>query len=77
MVATPAVLESFDEHAIASQAGTPVRSQYATPGAPRSQVPDAIQPHPPRTGGNLIDTCPWHLGLDDAERMLDPALQKP
>ena len=36
-----------------------------------------IQPHPPRTGGNLIDNYPWHLGLDEAERMLDPATRKP
>ena len=150
VVATPAAPEFFDEQAIAEQTGTPVRSQYSKPGAPRSQVPDAIlvapatyntickwaqgisdtyalgvlaeatglgmpivvlpfvntalasrapfrrsveslraegvrillgpggfQPHPPRTGGNLIDTYPWHLGLDEAERMLDPAPQKP
>jgi hypothetical protein len=150
VVATPAALEFFDEHAIADQTGTPVRSQYAKPGAPRSQVPDAIlvapatyntickwaqgisdtyalgvlaeatglgvpivvlpfvntalasrapfrrsveslraegvkillgpggfQPHPPRTGSNLIDIYPWHLGLDEAERMIDPAPRKP
>ena len=149
VVATPAALDFFDEHAIADQTGTPVRSQYAKPGAPRSQVPDAIlvapatcntickwaqgisdtyalgvlaettglgvptvvlpfvntalasrapfrrsvdslraegvhillgpggvQPHPPRTGANLIDTYPWHLGLDEAERMIDPATHK-
>jgi len=149
VVVTPAALEFFDEYAIADQTGTPVRSQYAKPGAPRSQVPDAIlvapatyntinkwaqgisdtyalgvlaeatglgvpivvlpfvntalasrapflrsveslraegvkillgpggfQPHPPRTGGNLIDTYPWHLGLDEAERVIGPAPQK-
>jgi hypothetical protein len=27
----------------------------------------------PRTGGNY----PWYLGLDKAERLLDPAAQKP
>ena len=32
-----------------------------------------FQPHPPRTGGNLIGSYPWHLGIDEAERMLDPA----
>ena len=146
VVATPAALEFFDEHAIADQTGSPVRSQYAKPGAPRSQIPDAVlvapatyntinkwaqgisdtytlgvlaeatglgvpivvlpfvntalasrapfrrsveslraegvkillgpggfQPHPPRTGGSLIEDYPWHLGLDEAERMLDPA----
>ncbi len=150
VVATPAALDFFDEHAIAEQTGAPVRSQYAKPGAPRSQVADAIlvapatyntickwaqgisdtyalgvlaeatglgvptvvlpfvntalasrtpfrrsveslhaegvkillgpggfQPHPPRTGGTLIEDYPWHLGLDEAERMLDPAPQKP
>jgi GNAT superfamily N-acetyltransferase len=35
--------------------------------------PGGFQPHPPRTGGNLIDSYPWHLGIDEAERMLDPA----
>ncbi len=150
IVATPAALEFFDEHAIADQTGSPVRSQYAKPGAPRSLIPDAIlaapatyntinkwaqgisdtyalgvlaeatglgvpivvlpfvntalasrapfrrsveslraegvkillgqggfQPHPPRTGDSVISTYPWHLGLDEAERMLDPAPQKP
>jgi phosphopantothenoylcysteine synthetase/decarboxylase len=32
-----------------------------------------VQPHPPHTGGNLIDTYPWHLALDQAERMLSTA----
>ena len=39
--------------------------------------PGGIQPHPPRTGGDLIDSYPWHLGLDEAERMLDPARPTP
>ncbi len=150
VIATPAALEFLDEAAIQDQTGNPVRSQYATPGAPRSLIPDAIlvapatyntinkwaqgisdtyalgvlaettglavptvvlpfvnsalasrvafrrsvdslraegvrillgpggfQPHQPRTGGNLIDTYPWHLGLDEAERMLDPAVRRP
>ena len=29
-----------------------------------------IEPHPPHTGGALIDTYPWHLALDEAERLL-------
>jgi phosphopantothenoylcysteine synthetase/decarboxylase len=150
VVATPAALEFFDEHTIAEQTGSPVRSQYAKPGVPRPQVHDAtlvapatcntickwaqgtsdtyalgvlaeatglgvpvvvlplvntalasrapfrrsveslraegvkillgpgdVQPHPPRTSGTLIDSYPWHLGLDEAERMLDPAPPKP
>ncbi len=32
--------------------------------------PGGVQPHPPRTGGDLIDSYPWHLALDEAERML-------
>jgi phosphopantothenoylcysteine synthetase/decarboxylase len=150
VVATPAALEFFDEQAIADQTGAPVRSQYAKPGAPRSEIPDAIlvapatyntickwalgisdtyalgvlaeatglgvptvvlpfvntalvsrapfrrsvdslraegvkillghggfQPHPARTGGTLIDTYPWHLGLDEAERMLNSVPPNP
>jgi Flavoprotein len=150
VTATPAALDFFDTAAIAGQAGSPVRSQYANPGAPRSLVPDAIlvapatyntickwahgisdtyalgilaeatglgvptvvlpfvntalarrapfrrsvdslraegvqillgpggiQPHPPRTGEGLIGSYPWHLGLDEAERMLDPAPPTP
>jgi Flavoprotein len=146
VTATPAALEFFDPAAIQHQTGSPVRSQYARPGAPRSLVPDAIlvapatyntinkwaqgmsdtyalgvraettglgiptvvlpfvntalasrapfrrsveslrtegltillgpggiQPHPPRTGSDLTATFPWHLGLDEAERMLVPA----
>ena len=150
VTATPAALDFFDAAAIAGQAGSPVRSQYARPGAPRSLIPDAIlvapatyntinkwangisdtyalgvlaeatglgvpivvlpfvntalasrapfrrsvdslraesvtillgpdgiQPHPPRTGGELAATFPWHLGLDEAERMLVPAPPHP
>jgi phosphopantothenoylcysteine synthetase/decarboxylase len=143
VVATPAALAFFDQAVIERETGSPVRSQYSKPGAPRSLIPDAvvvapatfntinkwaqgisdtyalgvlaeltgmrvpivvlpfvnsslagrapfqlsveslraegvrilfgpgaIQPHPPRTGGDLIDTYPWHLALDEAERML-------
>jgi Flavoprotein len=150
VTATPAALDFFDAASIADQTGSPVRSQYSKPGAPRSLIPDAIlvapatyntinkwaqgisdtyalgilaeaiglgvpvvvlpfvnialagrtpfrrsveslraegvqillgsggfQPHPPRTGGNLIDSYPWHLGIGEAERMMDPASPKP
>jgi Flavoprotein len=150
VTATPAALDFFDAAGIADQTGSPVRSQYARPGAPRSLIPDAIlvapatyntinkwaqgisdtyalgilaeatglgvpivvlpfvntalasrapfrrsvgslraegvtillgpggfQPHPPRTGEGLIDSYPWHLGLDEAERMLVPAPPNP
>lgn len=39
--------------------------------------PGGFEPHPPRTGGNLIDSYPWDLGLDEAERMLSAAAQRP
>ena len=35
--------------------------------------PGGIQPHPPRTGSDLIDSYPWHLALDEAEHMLAAA----
>lgn len=142
VIATPAALDFFDQAAIEKQTGGPVKSQYSKPGAPRSQIPDAIvvapatyntinkwawhqrhlcsgraggddrprypivvlpfvnsalasrdpfrrsveslrnegvrillgpgavEPHPPRTGGGLIDAYPWHLGLDEADRLV-------
>ena len=39
--------------------------------------PGGFQPHLPRTGGTLIDSYPWHLGLGEAERALDSATQSP
>ena len=150
VIATPAALEFFDRTAIETLTGHPVRSQYATPGAPRSLIPDAVlvapatyntinkwalgisdtyalgvlaettglgvpaivlpfvnsalagrapfrrsveslraegvrillgpggfEPHPPRTGGDLIGSYPWHLGLDEAARLLTAAAQRP
>jgi hypothetical protein len=32
--------------------------------------PGGIEPHPPHTGGELIDTWPWHLALDEADRLV-------
>lgn len=32
--------------------------------------PGGVEPHPPRTGGPLIDSYPWHLALDEADRMV-------
>ena len=32
-----------------------------------------VQPHPPHTGGGLIETYPWHLALDEADRLLSGA----
>jgi phosphopantothenoylcysteine synthetase/decarboxylase len=32
--------------------------------------PSGVEPHPPRTGGDLIGTYPWHLALDETDRLL-------
>jgi len=32
--------------------------------------PDGFQPHPPRTGADHIASYPWHLAMDEAERVL-------
>jgi phosphopantothenoylcysteine synthetase/decarboxylase len=143
VVATPAALNFFDQAVIEKQTGIPVKSEYSTPGAPRSQIPDAlivapatyntinkwargisdtyalgvlaemtglgvpvvvlpfvnsalagrlpfqrsietlraegvrillgrggIEPHQPRTGDGLVASYPWHLALDEADRMI-------
>jgi len=142
VIATPAALEFFDQAAVEEQTGSPVKSRYSKPGAPRSLIPDVIvvapatyntinkwaqgisdtyalgvlaeitgldipivvlpfvnsalasrapfrrsveslrgegvrillgpggfEPHPPRTGGDRIDSYPWHLALDEADRL--------
>ena len=33
--------------------------------------PGGIEPHPPHTGGDLIDSYPWHLAIDEAERLIE------
>jgi phosphopantothenoylcysteine synthetase/decarboxylase len=33
--------------------------------------PGGFEPHPPRTGGSRIETFPWHVALDEADRMVD------
>ena len=58
---TPAALEFFDAVAIADQTGSPVRSQYAKPGAPRSLIPDAILVAPATY--NTINK--WAQGISD------------
>jgi phosphopantothenoylcysteine synthetase/decarboxylase len=146
VVSTPAALAFLDTAAIEAQTTNPVRSQYRSPGEPRSQAADAIivapatynainkwaqgisdtyalgvlaettglgvpivvlpfvnsalaarapfrrsikdlrgegvrillgpggvEPHKPHTGGELIATYPWHLALDEAERLTGSA----
>jgi hypothetical protein len=143
VIATPCALDFFDQAAIEKATGSPVRSQYSKPGAPRSEIPDAIivasatyntinkwalgisdtyalgvlaettaldvpvvvlpfvntalasrppfrrsvealraegvrillgpggfEPHPPRTGADLIGSYPWHVALDEAEHLV-------
>jgi phosphopantothenoylcysteine synthetase/decarboxylase len=61
VIATPAALGFFDQAAVENQTGSPVRSQYSKPGAPRSQVPDAIIVAPATY--NTINK--WALGISD------------
>ena len=61
VIATPAALEFFDAAAIADQTGSPVRSQYAKPGAPRSLIPDAILVAP----ATYNTICKWAHGISD------------
>lgn len=32
--------------------------------------PGVFEPHPRRTGGSLIGSYPWHLALDEADRLI-------
>lgn len=32
--------------------------------------PGRFEPHPPRTGGSRIETFPWNLALDEADRLV-------
>jgi hypothetical protein len=35
--------------------------------------PGGVEPHEPHTGGELIASYPWHLALDEAERLTESA----
>ena len=61
VIATPAALDFFDQAVIEKTTGCPVRSQYSKPGAPRSQIPDAIIVAPATF--NTINK--WALGISD------------
>jgi phosphopantothenoylcysteine synthetase/decarboxylase len=61
VIATPTALSFFDQAAIEKATGNPVRSQYSPPGAPRSQIPDAIIVAPATY--NTINK--WALGISD------------
>lgn len=61
VIATPAALDFFDQAAIEQQTGNLVKSQYSKPGAPRSQIADAIIVAPATY--NTINK--WALGISD------------
>lgn len=33
--------------------------------------PGGFEPHPPRTGSGRTESFPWHLALDEADRMIE------
>lgn len=61
VIATPSALAFFDAGQIEAATGSPVRSQYSKPGAPRSRIPDAIIVAPATF--NTINQ--WALGISD------------
>jgi phosphopantothenoylcysteine synthetase/decarboxylase len=70
---TPVVVLPFVNSALASRA--PFRSSVESLRAEGVRIllgPGQFEPHPPRTGGNRIDSYPWQLVLDEAERLLSP-----
>jgi hypothetical protein len=28
-----------------------------------------FEPHPPRSGGSLVERYPWHIALDEVDRL--------
>ncbi|HEX6448153.1 MAG TPA: flavoprotein [Trebonia sp.] len=59
VIATPSGLPFFDSGEIERLTGTPVRSQYSKPGAPRSRIPDAIIVAP----ATFSTINQWALGI--------------
>ena len=77
-LAVPTVVLPFVNTALAARA--PFRRSVESLRAEGIRIllgPGGFQPHPPRTGGSLIDSYPWHLGINEAERALDPATHNP
>jgi len=77
-LAVPTVVLPFVNTALAARA--PFRRSVESLRAEGVRIllgPGGFQPHPPRTGGSLIDSYPWHLGINEAERALDPATHNP
>jgi phosphopantothenoylcysteine synthetase/decarboxylase len=61
VIATPSALPFIDAPLVGKLAGSPVRSQYSVPGAPRSKIPEAIIVAPATF--NTINQ--WALGISD------------
>lgn len=67
----PIVVLPFVNTALASR--QPFRHSVEALRAEGVQIllgPGAVEPHRPHTGGALIDSYPWHLALDEADRLL-------
>jgi phosphopantothenoylcysteine synthetase/decarboxylase len=67
----PIVVLPFVNSALASR--TPFRRSVETLRTEGVHIligPGGIEPHPPHTGGTLIDSWPWHVALDEAERLI-------
>jgi phosphopantothenoylcysteine synthetase/decarboxylase len=67
----PIVVLPFVNSALADRA--PFRHSVEALRAEGVQIligPGGVEPHPPHTGGDLIDSYPWHLGLDEADRLV-------
>lgn len=68
---TPIVVLPFVNSALASR--TAFRRSVETlrdEGVSILLGPGGFQPHPPRTGGSVIDSYPWHLALDEVDRLV-------
>lgn len=66
----PIVVLPFVNAALASRA--PFRRNVESLRAEGVSIllgPGAIEPHQPHTGGDLIDSYPWHLALDEIDSM--------
>ena len=64
----PIVVLPFVNAALASRA--PFRRNVESLRAEGVSIllgPGAIEPHQPHTGGELVDSYPWHLALDEID----------
>jgi phosphopantothenoylcysteine synthetase/decarboxylase len=73
-LAVPIVVLPFVNTALASR--VPFRRSVETLRAEGVRIllgPGGFEPHPPHTGSGRIDSYPWHLALNEAERLLTEA----